>query len=694
MELEEVEHISEVPSIKNLHKAVELYEAHPFSKKLLLIRGELALYYSMWYDSTALQIAYETIALAEKHKIDELDKVLSKSYFAIFIYKLDRITPETNKYGELAYKVIDRSSQMYIDLNFHLGQYYIHAYKPKRAIALQEDLKFFFEQPENKHYVKEWTWYYINQANIELLFSQNYEAVIITVNKALAENDKYQVQLRNNYKADLYELLGKAYSGLQDLNKALFYLNKAIEIGKYPPDENKLGYLYHEIHMLHASRSDFETALEYAEKAKQVFVASNNIDYIHGTLGSQAIYHFQLENYKKTKSFMEESLKYGRNPGVIVPFGDILRYMGEYELGLEYLQESLIDIVPDFQSEDFHDNPSEDDFFYNKILACVALRFKANIFYEQALADDSKKEELLKLSEETSLLAIKILEGFVTEMRGYESSRVANNRFINHHLEDLLSTYETHYNLNNNLEYLNKFLKALERKKSAVLLDVITPSELPETLIEKEALLVNQKNDFLLKINLTENKDSLYFYQQELYRVNETLEELVAEIIKTYPNHRGFYEKNFVSLADIQTNLDESTLFIEYTLNPDELFIFAVSKTTHQIKKVAIEKSVFRDINLLNELLKNPLLIQKQKRAEFISVSHRLYQQLILPIASELEGKKQLTIVVDNQLFYLPFEVLMASDEVKPFEDLAYLIKDFDINYQYLSTIKRKTSHQ
>jgi CHAT domain-containing protein len=89
----------------------------------------------------------------------------------------------------------------------------------------------------------------------------------------------------------------------------------------------------------------------------------------------------------------------------------------------------------------------------------------------------------------------------------------------------------------------------------------------------------------------------------------------------------------------------------------------------------------------LNNYLKNPFLIQQANREKFINLSNELYQLLIQPIAKELENKSKLIIIPEKELFHLPFEVLLASNETKPFHELDFLIKGFDISYQYSTTI-------
>ena len=51
--------------------------------------------------------------------------------------------------------------------------------------------------------------------------------------------------------------------------------------------------------------------------------------------------------------------------------------------------------------------------------------------------------------------------------------------------------------------------------------------------------------------------------------------------------------------------------------------------------------------------------MQDKNRLKFISISNQLYEKLIQPIAQEIQSKKQLLIIPEKNLFYIPFELLL-----------------------------------
>ena len=669
-----------------LEKAVKLYKKYPFQKKLLLIQSELAYQYVVPGDSIGFELANQTLELAKSNNIDTLDKALFKTHVAIFYhYTYLNITPKILKHRNLAYAARNESSDIYVTFLYKLNFSHIGSNEYEKSIIFQKELQAISENAQNDNFRAASIYYYMSQGDLDLEGKRNYESAVINYNKAIEENNKYKV-LTIPEVSKIYESIANSYLRLNNLVKAKYFFNKSLKINPNAPPVD-LGMIYHNLGIIHSWENDFESAIVYAKKAKDLFLAQKRWDFVHGILGNIAIYYHQINDSTMARTFIEESVKYGRNPGVIIPFADILRVAGEYEQGLAYLQESLLNIAPDFTSANISDNPGANDFYYDLHLASLALKFKSEIFYDQAFKEESKKLDLLRLSIANSTLAIKLLERLSTKMRGYESSQLSNNRFIDKHLEDLLNSYYATYQINGDLKDLNSFLATLERKKAAFLLETLTPSPLPDEIIKEEANLIQQKAILQQKIDLIENSDSLSLYRNQLFLINESIQSLINKIIEQYPNQQSLYQKDFSTLAMIQEGLDDKTLFIEYGFSDDKLFIFTASKSSHKILQLDFNSNLYSNISKLNNLLKNPLLIQQNNREQFINISHQIYQELILPIESELSKKEQLTIIVENQLFYLPFEVLLASNEKKNFEELDFLIKKFNVNYQYSATI-------
>jgi hypothetical protein len=78
------------------------------------------------------------------------------------------------------------------------------------------------------------------------------------------------------------------------------------------------------------------------------------------------------------------------------------------------------------------------------------------------------------------------------------------------------------------------------------------------------------------------------------------------------------------------------------------------------------------------------------KKYEYWFKRHPLYEaDCIQPVKDLAGGCERIIIIPDDQLFYIPFETLIADDS-KPhrgFSDLDYLIKHYDVSYHYSANL-------
>ncbi len=260
-------------------------------------------------------------------------------------------------------------------------------------------------------------------------------------------------------------------------------------------------------------------------------------------------------------------------------------------------------------------------------------------------------------------------------------------------LTTVMLAQELIYELEPSEDNFNKYFEAMERLKALQLIETLSPSPLPKALYAEEQKIIQSIQDagqYLEIMRLQDNKDSIKYYQNELFQANEVLEDYQKRIQKEFPkvvNH--FYNLNYVTLQDIRKELGEKSLFITYSKGRREDLITTISTTDKKIIKIK-STDLKAKIERFNELIQDRFAFQKAVRDEFIDISHELYKTLIEPIEAELEGKTKLMVVLQGELFHLPFELLLASNEKKPYHELDFLIKKHEINYHYSATAFQK----
>jgi CHAT domain-containing protein len=148
-----------------------------------------------------------------------------------------------------------------------------------------------------------------------------------------------------------------------------------------------------------------------------------------------------------------------------------------------------------------------------------------------------------------------------------------------------------------------------------------------------------------------------------------SLLDLTAEEIpnKTYSNHKTQSEPA-VSLpplrsVEITQRMPEQAQIVQYSVLPEKTLIWVVSGSGIQTFEQAISAKDLRDkVSRYLQLLTSPPL---NNEAELKSASIEFYDLLIKPVEAALDRNKQLCIVPDKALNYLPFGAFVSSSSGK-----------------------------
>ena len=205
-----------------------------------------------------------------------------------------------------------------------------------------------------------------------------------------------------------------------------------------------------------------------------------------------------------------------------------------------------------------------------------------------------------------------------------------------------------------------------------------------EYITEDKRQIFNQEQekDTLLFDEVWYQTERLYYYQKELEKLTKKIEEENPAYFKT---RYAFVPETYSS---IQNTIEEEELIIEFVTEEEDIYILTIAKNSPlKIIQVPHRDSTTNTIQKLKTLLTNSPMNRKKKRKQFIQLSHQIYQQYLLPIEGQFEGKKRLIIIGDDQANYIPFEVLLRSKKVKRFKKLNYLIRNFKISYHYSATL-------
>ncbi len=146
----------------------------------------------------------------------------------------------------------------------------------------------------------------------------------------------------------IHTKLAKLQYSVDESEKALISLTKAAEIQREIGDDVNLGITYNVRGVLHASKKEYQNALDYFNSAKTKFEEAKLEANISDITLNEAKVYIQMEDYPKAKSLLEKSIilakKYDQTKvlsSALIYSGKVLSLMGNNTTALSMTQEGM-----------------------------------------------------------------------------------------------------------------------------------------------------------------------------------------------------------------------------------------------------------------------------------------------------------------------------------------------------------------
>lgn len=262
------------------------------------------------------------------------------------------------------------------------------------------------------------------------------------------------------------------------------------------------------------------------------------------------------------------------------------------------------------------------------------------------------------------------------------------------------------------LEYAGESFKVNEQSRARSLLDMLSETNAAITEgVPAELLKRKQDNfdrqqdiaDILTGVNISteEMKKKPAELDEELEKLQAEYEEIENQIRTASPRYAMLTANKPLTLAEVQQKvLDDQTVLVEYALQADDSYLFAVSKSAVSLFKLPARPNIDK---LATDLRAQLIPAKLQRRivgidvveanrglgvassapedaAPFIAASNGLYKAVLEPAAA-MVGEKRLMVVADGALNYIPFEVLLKTGDAGDFSSLNYLVKTNEVIY-------------
>lgn len=266
------------------------------------------------------------------------------------------------------------------------------------------------------------------------------------------------------------------------------------------------------------------------------------------------------------------------------------------------------------------------------------------------------------------------------------------------------------YEITKETKYLEKAFNYSESSKSAVLTESIKNNYalniggIPDSLINREKELeksIWNYEELIYEENKKKNPDEnkLSYWNKYLFEEKQKHDELTNYLENNFNNYYSLkYADSKTKLNELQKSLKFNEVLVEFLLNDSSIYSFVISKFNIHLYKTKIDSSFYSNLDaLLKSLSNNNFSYHGINDFYFFQEkSNYIYNAVVLPIRTHLK-RKNIIIVPDGKLAYLPFEVLISEtqkDDKLNYKNLPYLIKSNTISYSYSANFLMNKKHQ
>lgn len=207
-------------------------------------------------------------------------------------------------------------------------------------------------------------------------------------------------------------------------------------------------------------------------------------------------------------------------------------------------------------------------------------------------------------------------------------------------------------------------------------------------IAELKNKLDEMKNESTTLEGIKKQKEKIEELKLEQQKKQQEYKNFIVELKKTHPELASIIGSEPTDLKHLQESLPDSTAILQYLISEENLYIFVVTKNNLYAEAIDLPRQTLEEkIKNLCSLMCSKIIVQQAREmsneefhTNFMQPLEKtllaLYSYLIEPVEFELAGVKQLGIVPNGILHYLPFSVLMfkgATGKVN------YLIEKYEI---------------
>lgn len=536
-------------------------------------------------------------------------------------------------------------------------------------------------------------------------------------------NTYQSLGISTNKIIDIYSNYSNVLHQLKQYDKSTAILEKIKHIKKEDFSEQKyiknMDDIYHSFTKNYFATSTLDSTSFYINKLMDLY--KNKAEIPNNVLIKKGRLFFYQKEYqaaeellksittmyeKERPTLMKEDKfkKYNNMSRAYNVLGQTLYAQGKNEAALRCFQQSLAANLSNFEAIDDINQPTaiQNPFQAEHIL--TALHQKA-ITLEAINTKKSKQQAL-----NTYKVAIEWTEAMRQSM-AFDASKENLNTFSDIY-KNAVSLAAELYQTTNKAEYLASAFEWSEKEKAVILLDNLIGEQgklatnVPKDLLEREANLKRNLTFFQQNRLELENEKESQNYQRNEQRFTEANIQLakLKDTLQTY--YQSYfnveYQSSIATISTIQKDLlQPQQAFIQYFTADSLFYVFIIDQENSQLVILPKGEKESQLLQALQANLQQANVVNQTEQENFqtfVNLAHQGYQTILEPITSRLSADvKELIIVPDAALNYLPFEVLLSEAVTSKKVDyltLPYSLQDYQFHYGYSGTLLLENQRQ
>ncbi len=620
-------------AILTAHKAREIYENLRDNLELASIYNRLGVGQYFLYDYDSTKYYYEkSYAIKKKYHANNNELAISAYNLAIAYEDLEQTDKALELYKEAERHLLKTPEKLSFLSDVYIGM--AHLYNTNQEItraqnyaekAMEIGIRSYGEYNPNMTFV------YTIYGNI-LTVKKEYKKAVNVLEKALAIRRNTYGEY-HKWTCESYYDLARAQASDNQLEKAELNLKKAIRIGE-------------------KTKNLSNQALAQATLAK--FYIKNN------------------RNEDRIQTLLESSTKLNDK---IYGIGNIIsasNYISLAEYAKNKKNENLFfqSIQAVYYQANYQNGDLRNTYTPFEVLEAMALEGE----WDEDLYKESHDKKYLFRKVEI-LNKQQALIRFAQNNFSSESAKILFANDYHEIFESGLNTCWELYRLTKDHKYLEKAFELSDANRNNILLSGIQDikykqfSGIPEELLlieehwKKELNRINMAI-YELRSDSSSGEDAGKLLSERIV-INDKLDSLQRSYQKRFIEYSKLkYAYKPLKLADVQANLESGTQILTYFLGEENLYTISIEKQRIQFYKSGSAKKIKKEIQDFQEKM--------VKLENLDEESNFLFKELLA--GKLVESNRNLVIVPDNALNYLPFEALSNQSG-------EYMIQVYTLSY-------------